>query len=66
MYKKMNRQPEFEAVELHIEGMLDPGNPWVFLAKNCPGRTWRKPTPDTSKPPARVRRRIPRAPPWAR
>ena len=36
MYKKMNRQPEFEAVELHIEGMLDPDNPWVFLAKNLP------------------------------
>ena len=36
MYKKMNRQPEFEAVELHIEGRLDPDNPWVFLAKNLP------------------------------
>jgi len=32
----MNRQPEFEAVELHIEGTLDPNNPWVFLAKSLP------------------------------
>jgi IS5 family transposase len=36
MFKKMSAQTQFEAVELRIEGQLDPDNQWVFFAKRLP------------------------------